>query len=112
MDIMMPEMDGYQTMQAIRANPAFARLPWMKPKVSAAPELSAPQPQANAAIPVAPAPAPAPASSNVTTGTLPEAARVFDSAQLLDGRAEIYIRHQGELYRLRQTRQGKLILTK
>ena len=33
-------------------------------------------------------------------------------AQLLDGRAEIYIRHQGELYRLRQTRQGKLILTK
>lgn len=44
--------------------------------------------------------------------TLPEAARVFDSAQLLDGRAEIYIRHQGELYRLRQTRQGKLILTK
>ncbi|MBK8003135.1 MAG: HAMP domain-containing protein [Gemmatimonadetes bacterium] len=27
MDIMMPEMDGYQTMQAIRANPAFRRLP-------------------------------------------------------------------------------------
>jgi CheY-like chemotaxis protein len=27
MDIMMPEMDGYQTMQAIRANPAFGRLP-------------------------------------------------------------------------------------
>jgi HAMP domain-containing protein/CheY-like chemotaxis protein/signal transduction histidine kinase len=26
-DIMMPEMDGYQTMQAIRANPAFPRLP-------------------------------------------------------------------------------------
>ena len=47
-----------------------------------------------------------------SASTLPEAARVFDSAQLLDGRAEIYIRHQGELYRLRQTRQGKLILTK
>ena len=27
MDIMMPEMDGYQTMQIIRASPAFSRLP-------------------------------------------------------------------------------------
>jgi CheY-like chemotaxis protein len=27
MDIMMPEMDGYQTMEVIRANPAFRRLP-------------------------------------------------------------------------------------
>jgi len=27
MDIMMPEMDGYQTMQVIRENPAFRRLP-------------------------------------------------------------------------------------
>jgi CheY-like chemotaxis protein len=27
MDIMMPEMDGYQTIQAIRGNPAFRRLP-------------------------------------------------------------------------------------
>jgi CheY-like chemotaxis protein len=27
MDIMMPEMDGYQTMQAIRQNPAYRRLP-------------------------------------------------------------------------------------
>jgi CheY-like chemotaxis protein len=27
MDIMMPEMDGYQTMEAIRDNPAFRRLP-------------------------------------------------------------------------------------
>jgi CheY-like chemotaxis protein len=27
MDIMMPEMDGYQTMQAIRGKPAFRRLP-------------------------------------------------------------------------------------
>ncbi|HTZ80165.1 MAG TPA: HAMP domain-containing protein [Stellaceae bacterium] len=27
MDIMMPEMDGYQTMQVIRANPGYRRLP-------------------------------------------------------------------------------------
>ena len=27
MDIMMPEMDGYQTMQAIRVKPEFRRLP-------------------------------------------------------------------------------------
>ena len=27
MDIMMPQMDGYQTMQVIRANPDFRRLP-------------------------------------------------------------------------------------
>jgi CheY-like chemotaxis protein len=27
MDIMMPEMDGYQTMQQIREKPAFRRLP-------------------------------------------------------------------------------------
>lgn len=27
MDIMMPEMDGYQTMQVIRQNSAFRRLP-------------------------------------------------------------------------------------
>ena len=36
----------------------------------------------------------------------------FDSKDLLQGRDEILIRHHGELYRLRQTRNDKLILTK
>jgi CheY-like chemotaxis protein len=27
MDIMMPEMDGYETMQVMRQNPSFQRLP-------------------------------------------------------------------------------------
>lgn len=34
------------------------------------------------------------------------------SQRLLLGRDEIQIVHQGQVYRLRQTRNGKLILTK
>ncbi|QTD46313.1 hemin uptake protein HemP [Ottowia testudinis] len=34
------------------------------------------------------------------------------SAQLLQGRKAIEISHNGAVYRLQQTRQGKLILTK
>jgi hemin uptake protein HemP len=37
---------------------------------------------------------------------------VIDSERLFDGHTEIRIRHRGEEYRLRITRQGKLILTK
>lgn len=39
-------------------------------------------------------------------------ADVIDSRRLLNGRDTVDIAHQGELYRLRLTRQGKLILTK
>lgn len=47
----------------------------------------------------------------------PEAAvrpqpRVVDSQVLLSGASLLLIRHQGEIYRLQTTRQGKLILTK
>lgn len=35
-----------------------------------------------------------------------------DSNTLLRGRREVLIRHAGETYRLRHTRNGKLILTK
>lgn len=37
---------------------------------------------------------------------------VFDSAGLLQGGREILIRHGAECYRLRHTRNDKLILTK
>ncbi|MFW6155380.1 MAG: hemin uptake protein HemP [Planctomycetota bacterium] len=39
-------------------------------------------------------------------------ASVIDSAQLLANRKEIQIRHAGEVYRLRVTKNGKLILNK
>jgi len=41
-----------------------------------------------------------------------EARRPLDSTALLGSRDEVEIAHQGETYRLRRTRQGKLILTK
>ena len=39
-------------------------------------------------------------------------ANIIDSRRLLNGHDTVDIAHQGELYRLRLTRQGKLILTK
>lgn len=36
----------------------------------------------------------------------------IDSAQLLQGRKEVVLLHQGQPYRLQLTRAGKLILTK
>lgn len=38
--------------------------------------------------------------------------RCFDSEELLRGQKEILIRHESEVYRLRVTRNGKLILQK
>jgi len=38
--------------------------------------------------------------------------RVVESSHLFEGHTEIGIRHAGETYRLRITRQGKLILNK
>ena len=40
------------------------------------------------------------------------APRCIASGDLLAGAAEVQIEHQGVRYRLRQTRRGKLILTK
>lgn len=38
--------------------------------------------------------------------------QTLTSTELMQGRREIVIEHQGERYRLQQTRNGKLILTK
>jgi hemin uptake protein HemP len=43
---------------------------------------------------------------------LPFASGLVDSDDLLRGGREVLIRHGGELYRLRHTRNDKLILTK
>jgi hemin uptake protein HemP len=39
-------------------------------------------------------------------------AKVIDSQSLFEGHREVIIRHEGEIYRLRLTRNGKLILQK
>ncbi|MBP6096048.1 MAG: hemin uptake protein HemP [Methyloversatilis sp.] len=47
-----------------------------------------------------------------TATTPPVEPPVLDSVQLLGGRKQIAILHDGETYSLRLTRNGKLILTK
>ncbi|HBR97951.1 MAG TPA: hypothetical protein DD979_11320 [Gammaproteobacteria bacterium] len=37
---------------------------------------------------------------------------VYSTVQLFGKADEIYLNHQGQIYRLRITRQGKLLLTK
>lgn len=37
--------------------------------------------------------------------------RILESRDLLGPRDDVLIRHEGRLYRLKRTRQGKLILT-
>ncbi len=46
------------------------------------------------------------------TARLPTTDTALDSASLLQGGKAVSIRHNGEVYRLQSTRQGKLILTK
>ncbi|OLP57973.1 hypothetical protein BJF93_14170 [Xaviernesmea oryzae] len=55
----------------------------------------------------------APATTPVSIGSdQPEALRVLSSAALFSGTREVVIDHQGMRYRLKITRQGKLILIK
>jgi hemin uptake protein HemP len=59
-------------------------------------------------LPDSPPPAPVPAFAPVDAPTPPG----FDSRDLMRGRREILIRHAGQTYRLRHTRNDKLILVK
>jgi hemin uptake protein HemP len=51
--------------------------------------------------------APMPSRSDITGAT-----PVLRSAEVLQGRSSVAIEHNGAVYRLQTTRQGKLILTK
>ncbi len=62
-----------------------------------------------------PVPPAFPRSPGAGARSLPETearSTPLDSRQLLQGKVEVLIRHGRETYRLRHTRQGKLILTK
>jgi hemin uptake protein HemP len=54
--------------------------------------------------------APKPTPEPIPAG--PEARLIYRSSDLMAGRREIFIEHGRDLYRLRITSQGRLILTK
>ena len=55
---------------------------------------------------------PPPSLATLPASQSPVATTAIPSEALLAGRPEVAIEHQGQVYRLRQTAQGKLILTK
>ena len=56
---------------------------------------------------------PTPPATPIVATTLGEKVReVVDSQSIFQGLREIWIEHEGERYRLRITRRGKLILQK
>ncbi|MEO8103820.1 MAG: hemin uptake protein HemP [Betaproteobacteria bacterium] len=61
-----------------------------------------------------PASMPASSAAGELSPARPSPARVnsVSSEELLGARGELKIQHNGEIYSLRRTRQGKLILTK
>jgi hemin uptake protein HemP len=52
------------------------------------------------------------ANPEQVAGALPAAPGAISSETLLRGQPSVAIHHQGAVYRLQTTRQGKLILTK
>lgn len=57
----------------------------------------------------APSPSPGPATAPQAS---PQPTDALPSSQLLRGQRTVTISHNGEIYRLQTTKQGKLILTK
>ena len=53
-----------------------------------------------------------PNAEKFTPNVTPSSTPAFDVAELFRGRNEVRLLHRGQEYRLRVTRQGKLILTK
>jgi hemin uptake protein HemP len=47
-----------------------------------------------------------------TENPMPQAGLVIEAQELLGGKNEIHIRHDGQIYRLRITSRNKLILQK
>jgi hemin uptake protein HemP len=72
----------------------------LKPAVAASTELTTPGKAHPSPLPAHPTPI----KSN--------GPQTLDSRELLGDQAMVLIQHQGEIYRLQTTRQGKLILTK
>lgn len=55
---------------------------------------------------------PPPSTAQTHEATAPGAPHPLDSQDLLRGQNTVAIRHNGSVYHLQATRQGKLILTK
>lgn len=53
-----------------------------------------------------------PVAENIEIIKQPIKTDVIESQQLLGSTGKVEIQHRGEIYQLRQTRTGKLILTK
>ncbi|WP_425488001.1 hemin uptake protein HemP [Marilutibacter penaei] len=68
-------------------------------------------PSAAVDFPARPIPPRTPSLTAVPSSVPPRGA-LLDSGALLRGSREVLIRHGGEVYRLRHTRNDKLILTK
>lgn len=68
-------------------------------------------PEANDGQPT-PHPPPPPPRSPASPGVVDADPAALDSRLLFRGRQEVQIRHDGEVYRLRVTRNGRLILNK